>query len=307
MQRVQIVTCDPATRRIEGRLKDGVIIQIAVWEIPSGFRWPKTDEFWTVIQRNHFWHLGQPMEIGENEKPIEDLQPGDTKIGGGSETEIIIDGTLKRPDGSDYVDIPSMYGQGAIEDIPELDSVPLGYLYRVTSGTEAGQEYRNTGDPDWTPITMTLKVLSLESDSTSVQNLTNSFVTMKQSDGTTDSSVTPESGKKYEVFVAYVCSKATHAPSMRICDFEVRAGATVVGKSVAAAESSGSASPPEAGTSDSGTVYLGAIATTRATASAGIFTSDGTPIKLYIKADSTTDTPRVERNGTYVLLKEISS
>lgn len=100
------MTCDPSTRRIEARLKDGATIQIAIWEIPSGFRWPQEGEYWTVQYRNNFWHLGQPMEIGESNKPIEDLAPGDTKIGGGDNTKIYIDAELVDIDGRQYYRLP---------------------------------------------------------------------------------------------------------------------------------------------------------------------------------------------------------
>jgi hypothetical protein len=102
-QRVQIVTCDPSQRLIEGKLRDGVTVRIAVWEIPSGFRWPQQGEYWTINYRNNFWHLGQPMEVGESTKPIEDLSPGDTKIGGGETTTIWLDGTLFNVNGNQYV------------------------------------------------------------------------------------------------------------------------------------------------------------------------------------------------------------
>jgi hypothetical protein len=36
-QRVKILTVDPTSRRIEGALKDGAMIQIAVWEAPLLF------------------------------------------------------------------------------------------------------------------------------------------------------------------------------------------------------------------------------------------------------------------------------
>jgi hypothetical protein len=104
-QRVQIVTCDPSQRLIEGRLRDGVVVRIAVWEIPSGFRWPQQGEYWTINYRNNFWHLGQPMEVGESRKPIEDLEPGDTKFGGGEDSTVYIDGVLQNVDGKEYVNL----------------------------------------------------------------------------------------------------------------------------------------------------------------------------------------------------------
>lgn len=79
-QRVQIVTVDPESRRIEALTKDGAIIQIAVFEIPTQFRWPVEGEFWTVYREGLYWHLGSAFEVDEDFK-VEDMEPGETKIG----------------------------------------------------------------------------------------------------------------------------------------------------------------------------------------------------------------------------------
>jgi len=79
-QRVKITTVDPSARRIEGVLKDGAIIQIALYEIPNQFRWPIVGEYWTVIRENNFWYLGSAHELDED-FPVEAMEPGDTKIG----------------------------------------------------------------------------------------------------------------------------------------------------------------------------------------------------------------------------------
>jgi hypothetical protein len=47
-QRVKILTVDAASRRVEAILKDGTAIQVAVWEVPILFRWPKEEEWWTA-------------------------------------------------------------------------------------------------------------------------------------------------------------------------------------------------------------------------------------------------------------------
>jgi hypothetical protein len=81
-QRVKIMTVDPATRRIEAALKDGAMIQVAVWEVPPLFTWPQVDEYWTVYKENGYWMLGSKMVAIEDEtKQIEDLDPGHARIG----------------------------------------------------------------------------------------------------------------------------------------------------------------------------------------------------------------------------------
>lgn len=81
-QRVKIMTVDPSTRRIEGALKDGAMIQIAVWEVSAVFTWPQTDEYWTVYKENGYWMLGSKMVAVEDETTqIEDLDPGHARIG----------------------------------------------------------------------------------------------------------------------------------------------------------------------------------------------------------------------------------
>lgn len=80
-QRVKILTVDPKTRRIEGVLKDLGIIQVAVFEVPAQFRWPKEGETWTVTRENNFWMLGSSDEQPGASKTIQDIAPGDTLLG----------------------------------------------------------------------------------------------------------------------------------------------------------------------------------------------------------------------------------
>jgi hypothetical protein len=81
-QRVKILTVDPSSRRIEGALKDGAMIQIAVWEVPTMFRWPQINEYWTVYRENGYWMLGSKMDGIDPDVPqqIETLQPGEGKV-----------------------------------------------------------------------------------------------------------------------------------------------------------------------------------------------------------------------------------
>lgn len=93
--RAQILYCDPETRRIEGVIKGGAVVQIAVWEIPNTFRWPQQEEIWTIHYSNGYWHLGNKIDY-ESEKdvttPIEGINPGDTRIGTGG--KIVLDGDV---------------------------------------------------------------------------------------------------------------------------------------------------------------------------------------------------------------------
>lgn len=99
--RLQIVTVDPPTRRIEGHIKDGSMIQVAVWEIPAAFRWPIEGEVWTIYKDTGIWMLGARVQDGmvntdddgirtkETEaNPVENLSPGDMKLDGSIVTDV---------------------------------------------------------------------------------------------------------------------------------------------------------------------------------------------------------------------------
>ena len=76
--RVKILTVDPSSRRIDGGLRDGGVIQISVIETGPLFRWPQQEEIWTVYRRNNAWFLDSLIEVGENS--VEDLAPGQSRI-----------------------------------------------------------------------------------------------------------------------------------------------------------------------------------------------------------------------------------
>lgn len=82
-QSVRIITVDPATRRVEAALKDGAMIQVRVYDIPTAFRWPGVGEIWLVRRDSGMWEL-----VGRVENPqdglgiVEEMTPGDTKITG---------------------------------------------------------------------------------------------------------------------------------------------------------------------------------------------------------------------------------
>lgn len=95
-QRVKILTVDPATRRVEGVLKDGTAIQIAVWEISPLFRWPKEEENWSVWKENGYWMLDSPMEDKRfQDKPVEDLNAGDVRVNAPGDMHITAQGEIQ--------------------------------------------------------------------------------------------------------------------------------------------------------------------------------------------------------------------
>lgn len=80
-QRVTIVTVDPTQRRVQGALKDGGPIEIAVWEVDSFFVWPQQGETWTVNYQNGYWMLGSRILELDSNTQVEALSPGQARIG----------------------------------------------------------------------------------------------------------------------------------------------------------------------------------------------------------------------------------
>ena len=78
--RVRILTVSPASRRIEGGLRDGGTIQITVIDVGPLFRWPVEGEQWNVVRRNNAWMLDGSIQGKLEDTPIEDLDPGEAKI-----------------------------------------------------------------------------------------------------------------------------------------------------------------------------------------------------------------------------------
>jgi hypothetical protein len=87
-QTVRIMTVDPTQRRVEATLKDGAMIQIRVFEIPSVFRWPREGELWVVRKDSGFWTLlGRVEHEQDGLGVVEELAAGTTKVTG----ELIVD------------------------------------------------------------------------------------------------------------------------------------------------------------------------------------------------------------------------
>lgn len=95
-QWVEILSCEPSTKTIQGILGDGGHISISVHDVPVAFRWPKIGEWWSVNRdpiSQSLWTLGQRIHgrtsetqngstaISLNEKaPIENMSPGQVRI-----------------------------------------------------------------------------------------------------------------------------------------------------------------------------------------------------------------------------------
>lgn len=81
-QRVKILTIDPSSRAVEGLLKDGAAIRIAVWNYPPFFRWPSQGEIWTIEFVGNNWLLGEYVAPGEKivRSGIETLKEGEALV-----------------------------------------------------------------------------------------------------------------------------------------------------------------------------------------------------------------------------------
>jgi hypothetical protein len=92
---VRIITVDPPTRRVEGALRSGGMIQIRVWDTPSLFRWPEEGEVWLVQRKGLYWELDSRVENNEDGKGrIEDVPAGTAQVHGSQ---------IKMGDGRDVV------------------------------------------------------------------------------------------------------------------------------------------------------------------------------------------------------------
>ncbi len=80
---VMITTCDPSTRKIEGRItQDKTIVPITIVTIPSAFRWPQIGELWRIQGMGNDWALAGRYEGSLEKAPVETLHSGDVKLDG---------------------------------------------------------------------------------------------------------------------------------------------------------------------------------------------------------------------------------
>jgi hypothetical protein len=89
-QLVRIITVDRKRRQVEARLKDGGLIYIPIWNVPTLFRWPKTGEQWIVRQDGGQWSLVESTDpsmqmrdgsiAGEGAISLESLREGEVRL-----------------------------------------------------------------------------------------------------------------------------------------------------------------------------------------------------------------------------------
>jgi hypothetical protein len=53
----KITTVDPTQGLVEAVTKDGTIMRVSVYTIPTAFRWPQVGENWMIRQENGSWYL----------------------------------------------------------------------------------------------------------------------------------------------------------------------------------------------------------------------------------------------------------
>jgi hypothetical protein len=134
---VSIVTCDPATGRIEVVGKDAAVIQIGVKPVPVVFRWPKQGETWMIERVNGNWQLGPLVESPDSAIHVENIQPGEALIQAES---------LRSPSGERFLTtahvqlptytvatLPSAAGLGG--SVVYVSDGAAGAIVRVSNGT----------------------------------------------------------------------------------------------------------------------------------------------------------------------------
>lgn len=137
-QPVIIVTCDPPTRRLEGRLKDGAVIQIAGWSASPFFRWPNEGETWNVVYENGLPTLDGYVEPADSLVPSSSLSPGEARIDAS---------TAKFTNNIDVGSSLSVHGVAAF-DISPTAPTPLATSNDTTLATTAWVNANTSTDAD---------------------------------------------------------------------------------------------------------------------------------------------------------------
>lgn len=79
--RVKIMAVNPRERQVQALLKEGAIVEVAVWDTPIAFRWPREGEIWTIYREANYWVLGNPHDDDTNEPfTVEDLAEGEIRL-----------------------------------------------------------------------------------------------------------------------------------------------------------------------------------------------------------------------------------
>lgn len=82
-----IATCDPSNGLIEAIGPDGAARQIALFDVPFGFTWPRVGEYWSIYEENGYWRLGAKFLTTEERVAFMALQPGESYgVGAGGGT-----------------------------------------------------------------------------------------------------------------------------------------------------------------------------------------------------------------------------
>lgn len=80
----KIVTVEPAQRRIEGVIKSGAVVQVAIYTVNPFFRWPVVGENWMIRRENGTWILDSLWQEANGEEPdsqiVNDINEGDALI-----------------------------------------------------------------------------------------------------------------------------------------------------------------------------------------------------------------------------------
>lgn len=117
--RVTIMTVDPTTRRLEGAMKDGSMIQIAVREVPAAFVWPQVGETWLVRKDSGIWMLDcrQQYSADATSLDITTMSPGEMILD--SNTVVIRNGTAL----ATHSDLAPLVTQASLS--PTVTALPL--------------------------------------------------------------------------------------------------------------------------------------------------------------------------------------
>jgi len=172
----KISKVDPANRVIEASLKDATTVQIAVFDSPGLFIWPKEGEYWTIHQREGFWMLDHRAESYDDEQKIADLNPGEGRIDSDviktiSGKDFVTVNTKDITEGASLVYSKDGWTTGSISDsltggADSGKSIPLIDIGSIQLRDDLLIKYK--GDA-WVP-TSTIKVDSIEVTGSKLDN-----------------------------------------------------------------------------------------------------------------------------------------
>lgn len=127
--RATITACDPSQRLVQGQLKDGGQISIAVFEIPPAFRWPIVGEIWSIYKENYYWMLGGRVNVDSQEvSPVTEMQPGELRLDG---SKLYLDKTFA-------VTGNTLDGTGTLSLLEQLDSLGIIDNQVINNGFPSG-------------------------------------------------------------------------------------------------------------------------------------------------------------------------